>query len=85
MNRYVSVRFQKKGAAEEFSGQEYTYIDGLGLMLDDLVQAPTAKGKRIAKVTRVNVPEDEIDRRYRSVLKTITTLHDEEGDTDNGE
>ena len=79
MNRYVAVQYQKKDSPEEFISREYTYIDGLGLMLGDLVTAPTATGPRVAKVTRVGIPESEIESRVLPILKTIDTLHTEEG------
>lgn len=84
MNRFISVQYQK-GTSSEFSNREYTYIDGIGLIVGDLVVAPTAKENRIAKVSRVGVPEDEIDKRILPILKTITMLHTkEEGVVENG-
>lgn len=77
LSRYVSVCFQSKSNPNEFSGREYTYMDGVGLMLNDLVIAPTAKGESVAKVVRI-VREDEIDRKILPLLKTIHSLYMEE-------
>lgn len=83
MNRYVSVQYQKKDSQEVFSGREYTYIDGLGLMKGDMVVAPTAKGDRIAMVVKVGIPESDIEEGVLPVLKTINTLYpNEEGETE---
>lgn len=77
LNRYISVCYQSKNDSGKFSEREYTYVDGVGLLPNDLVIAPTAKGDRVAKVSRVNILEDEIDSRILPILKTIESLYEE--------
>ena len=51
LNRYVSVALEKKNAPGEFSSRQCTYIDGVGLVVGDMVIAPTGNGECVGKVT----------------------------------
>jgi hypothetical protein len=80
MPRYISVKYPSKYNPGEFAGREYTYIDGIGLAVGDLVIAPAGKGQSLAMVTTVDVPESKIDERVMPLLKTITERHIEKED-----
>ena len=54
-----------------FNGREYSYYTNKILNIGDLVEAPTKYGTKIAKVTRINVPENEIIN-IKPYMKTIT-------------
>lgn len=61
----------RKSSENEYGGREYSYRTDLRVQKGDVVIAPTVNGLNYAKVTRVNVPESEIDPRWRDKLREI--------------
>lgn len=57
---YIYVKYEDEHWPRTFGGKEYSYYTDLQLEVGDLVEAPTKYGTSIAKVTRINIPEEEI-------------------------
>jgi len=68
---YVSVKYEDEHWPKTFGGREYSYHTELPLEVDDIVEAPTKYGTCYAKVTRVNIPEEEIED-VKPYIKEIT-------------
>ena len=68
---YISVKYEDEHWPKTFGGREYSYHTELPLEVDDIVEAPTKYGTSYAKVTRVNVPEEEIED-VKPYIKEIT-------------
>ena len=68
---YISVKYEDEHWPKTFGGREYSYHTDLPLEVDDIVEAPTKYGTSYAKVTRVNVPEEEIED-VKPYIKEIT-------------
>lgn len=67
----VSVKYEDKFLPRTFGGKAYSYFTEVKLKVGDLVEVPTKYGTSIAKITRVDVPEDEIET-IKPYMKTIT-------------
>jgi hypothetical protein len=84
--KYVKVNYEDERNETGFTWNSYTYIDGTdGLILGDLVIAPTSKGESVARVCAINVPDSQIDERIMPLLKTITTKLEIIGEDKNGQ
>ena len=68
---YISVKYEDEHWPKTFGGREYSYHTELPLEVDDIVEAPTKYGTCYAKVTRVNIPEEEIED-VKPYIKEIT-------------
>lgn len=68
---YVSVKYEDEHWPKTFKGREYSYYTKLPLEVDDIVEAPTRYGSSYAKVTKINIPEEEIED-IKSSIKEIT-------------
>jgi len=66
----VSVIFHD-GATDTYGGRSYTYRTELPLKQFEKVLCPTYKGLKKGLVTRVNVPETEIDPAWADRVKEI--------------
>lgn len=74
----VGVKYEDKFEKKTFSGKEYSYYTGINLEVGDIVEVPTRYGKSIAKVTRVDIPEKEIEniKDYMKVIETKINKED---------
>ena len=66
----VMVKYEDNYCPRVFQGREYSYYTNNKLSVGDLVEAPTKYGFKVAKVTRINVPEAEIEK-IKPYMKTI--------------
>lgn len=66
----IMVKYEDNFCPRVFQGKEYSYYTNKNLTVDDLVEAPTKFGVKVAKVTRVNVSEEEI-KKIKPYMKTI--------------
>lgn len=57
---YIYVKYEDEHWPRTFGGKEYSYYTDLKLEVGDLVKAPTKYGTSIAKVTKINVSQEEI-------------------------
>ena len=67
----VEVIFRKKSAENEYGGRPYYYETDLDAKVGDILVCPTGSGLNYGKVTRVDVPREEIDPRWRNSLREI--------------
>lgn len=67
----IAVKYEDKFIPRTFGGKSYSYFTILKLNEGDIVKAPTQYGISIARVSRVNIPEDEI-KDIKPYMKTIT-------------
>ena len=67
----VSVKYEDKLEPRTFGGKAYSYFTEVKLEVGDLVKAPTRNGLNIARVTKVDIPEDKIEN-IKPYMKTIT-------------
>lgn len=67
----IAVKYEDKFIPRTFKGKSYSYFTILKLNEGDIVKAPTQYGISIARVSRVNIPENEI-RDIKPYMKTIT-------------
>lgn len=67
----IAVKYEDKFIPRTFGGKSYSYFTIIKLNEGDIVKAPTQNGTRIARVSRVNIPEDEI-KDIKPYMKTIT-------------
>ena len=67
----ISIKYEDDFCPRTFNGREYSYYTNKILYIGYLVEAPTKYGTKIAKVTRINVPENEIIN-IKPYMKTIT-------------
>lgn len=65
----VSVLLRKSG--EEYGGKPYHYETDLHVKVGDVVICPTGTGINYGKITRIDVPQEEIDPRWRYSLREI--------------
>lgn len=71
----VGVKYESDYTPRTFSGKVYSYFTDLKLNEGDIVIAPTVYGTSIARVSRINIPEEEI-KDIKPYMKTITTRID---------
>lgn len=67
----IGVKYEDKFIPRTFGGKSYSYFTEIQLSVGDIVKAPTKDRTSIARVSRVNVPEDEIQE-IKPYMKTIT-------------
>ena len=67
----IAVKYEDKFIPRTFGGKAYSYFTIIKLNEGDIVKAPTQNGTSIARVSRVNIPEDEI-KDIKQYMKTIT-------------
>lgn len=67
----IAVKYEDNFNPRTFSGKSYSYFTNLDLAIGDIVQAPTKYGASIARVTRINILEEEIED-IKPYMKNIT-------------
>lgn len=67
----IGVKYENKFIPRTFEGKSYSYFTKIKLNIGDLVEAPTKYGTSVARVSRVNIAEDEI-KNIMPYIKTIT-------------
>lgn len=67
----IAVKYEDKFVPKTFSGKSYSYFSNINLNEGDIVEAPTQYGTSIARVSRINISEDEIQK-IKPYMKTIT-------------
>lgn len=67
----IGVKYEDKFVKRTFGGKSYSYFTNLKLDIGDIVEAPTQFGTSIARVSRINVPPQEIES-IKSFMKVIS-------------
>lgn len=80
----VSVKYEDNFEPKTFSGKAYSYFTSLKLEIGDLVQAPTQYGEKIARVTKTNIPEVDIEN-IKPYMKLIVKKIDKDKYLNNNE
>lgn len=73
--KIVGVKYEDEYAFKTFNGRIYSYYTSLPLAVGDIVEAPTKNGISIARVARIDIPEEEVSS-FKDILKTITVKLD---------
>lgn len=63
----VQVQFRSRYGSG-FGGTNYTYIADVPLKVGDIVKVPTRYGDSEAKVSRIDVPADEVPTTFGGLL-----------------
>ena len=63
----VQVQFKNR-FGEGYGGTNYTYIADVPLKVGDIVQVPTRYGTGEARVSRIDVPADEVPDTFGGLL-----------------
>lgn len=66
----IAVKYEDNFVHGTFGGKAYSYYTKTNVEIGDLVKAPTKNGTNIAIVSKVNIPEEEIEN-IRPYMKTI--------------
>lgn len=69
--KIIGVKYEDKFIPRTFGGKSYSYFTNIQLNVGDIVKAPTRNGTSIARVSRINIPECEIQE-IQQYMKTIT-------------
>lgn len=67
----IAVKYENQFVPRTFGGKSYSYFTNKELKEGDIVEAPTKYGISIARVSRINVSEEEI-KDIKPYMKTIT-------------
>ncbi len=67
----INVKYEDKFMPKTFGGKAYSYYSAIDLEVGDLVIAPTASGDKIARVSEINISEENIAT-IKPYLKLIT-------------
>lgn len=73
----ISVKYEDNYEPKTFGGKAYSYYTNKKVEVGDLVIAPTAYGKKIARVSEIEIPEYKVEM-IKPYLKTITQTIDKE-------
>lgn len=68
----VAVELESRMMPGEYGPRAYTYYTDVPLAEGDIIQVPTRFGAARGRVARANVPEHEVERKIRDVMRTIT-------------
>lgn len=66
----ISVKYESEYNPRTFIGKSYSYYTNTKLEVGDIVQVPTCYGLNIARVSRINIPEEEI-KNIKPYMKTV--------------
>lgn len=67
----IAVKYENQFVPRTFGGKSYSYYTNKELKVGDIVEAPTKHGLNIARVSKINIPEEEI-KEIKPYMKTIT-------------
>jgi len=67
----IKVQYEEEYNFGIFSKKEYSYYTNQNLKIGDLVEAPTLNGISIARVSNINIPEEEIET-FKDKMRTIS-------------
>ena len=73
----VMVKYEDNFCPRIFQGKEYSYYTDQELSIGNLAEVPTKYGLKIAMITKIDVPETEIEK-IKPYMKTITRKIDKD-------
>ena len=71
------VKYEDNFCPRVFQGKEYSYYTDQELSIGNLAEVPTKHGLKIAMITKIDVPETEIEK-IKPYIKTITRKIDKD-------
>lgn len=66
----ISVKYESEYVPRTFVGKSYSYYTNIKLEVGDIVEVPTCYGTKIARVSKINIPEEEI-KDIKPYMKTV--------------
>lgn len=66
----ISVKYENQFIPRTFGGKSYSYFTNIEVDVGDIVEVPTKYGTSIARVSKINISEDEI-KKIKPYMKTI--------------
>lgn len=60
IRKIVGIKYESKFEKGTFEGKEYSYFTDMELEKNNIVEVPTRYGTSIGMVTRIDIPEEEI-------------------------
>lgn len=66
----ISVKYESEYIPRTFVGKSYSYYTNIKLEVGDIVEVPTCYGPKIARVSKINIPEEEI-KDIKPYMKTV--------------
>ena len=78
--KIVGIKYESKFEKGTFEGKEYSYFTDIDLEKNNIVEVPTRYGNSIGMVTRIDIPEEEIQgiEEYMKVIAKIIATNREE-------
>ena len=73
----VMVKYEDNFCPRVFQGKEYSYYTDQELSIGNLAEVPTKYGLKISMITKIDVPETEIEK-IKPYMKTITRKIDKD-------
>ena len=67
----IGVKYEDKFHPRTFTGKTYSYFTNFHLNIGDIVEAPTKYGTSIARVSVINIPDEQVQG-IKPCMKTIT-------------
>ena len=67
----ILVKYESEYNPRTFVGKAYSYYTDIKLEVGDIVEVSTCYGLNIARVSKINIPEDEIEK-IKPYMKKVT-------------
>ena len=80
----ISVKYEDNFEKKTFSGKAYSYYTAIPVKVGDLVIAPTAFVEKIARVSTIDIPEEQVES-IKPYLKNVEREIDKEKYLQTGE
>lgn len=76
-NNIIGVKYESKYEKGTFEGREYSYFTKLNVEVGDIVICPTKYGASVGRVSKLNIPEEEIEP-IKKFMKEILVKYNKE-------
>lgn len=76
-NKIIGVKYESKYEKGTFEGREYSYFTKLNVKVGDIVICPTKYGASVGIVSKLNIPEEEIEP-IKKFMKEILVKYNKE-------
>lgn len=75
--KIIGVKYESKYQKGTFEGREYSYFTKLNVEVGDIVICPTKYGASVGIVSKLNIPEEEIEP-IKKFMKEILVKYNKE-------
>ena len=76
-NNIIGVKYESKYQKGTFEGREYSYFTKLNVKVGDIVICPTKYGASVGMVSKLYIPEEEIEP-IKKFIKEILVKYNKE-------